>query len=281
MKFGIHAGLWMRTWQDEPQPILEAAAKLGFDGVELSLLGVGRERAPAVGAAARALGLELTCSTGLGAEADPTAADADCRARAEAVLTEAIAVCEALGARTLAGVVAAPWGVFSPADRKARAERSAATLRRLDGRLDAAGVRLGIEAVNRFETDVTSTAAEAAAIARATGSRHIGVLLDTFHMNIEEKDPPAAIRATAADLVHFHISDNDRGVPGSGHYDFAADAAALRSIGYDGWITAEMFVIPGHPASTDVSIWRAIEPDPTEAARKALAYMREVFADVL
>lgn len=278
MKFGIHAGLWMRTWRDDPLPILETAAQLGFDGVELSLLGVGREQALAIGAAARALGLELTCSTGLGAEADPTAVGADRRARAEAVLTEAIATCEALGARSLAGVVAAPWGVFAPADREGRAERSAATLGRLDSRLDAAGIRLGIESVNRFETDLTSTAAEAAAIARATDSRNIGVLLDTFHMNIEEKNPPAAIRATAADLVHFHVSDNDRGVPGSGRYDFAADAAALRAIGYDGWITAEMFVIPGHPASADVNIWRAIEPDPTEAARQALAYMRKVFS---
>ncbi len=277
MKFGIHAGLWMKNWHDDPVPILRIAAELGYQGVELSLLGIGRDRAAAVGAAARSLDLELTCSTGLGRDDDPTSADTETRNRAEHALGEAIATCEALGARSLAGVVAAPWGVFSPKDRTGRAERSAGTLGRLDARLDAAGVRLSIEALNRFETDLTCTASETVALAKATGSRHIGVLLDTFHMNMEEKHPPAAIRTAGDRLFHFHVSDNDRGVPGHGHYDFRADADALRDIGYREWVTAEMFVVPGSPASADVNIWRAIESDPTKAARAALSFMREVF----
>lgn len=277
MKFGVHAGLWMKSWTDDPDLIFETAAGLGFDGVELSLLGIGLDQAAAIGKRAAGLGLELTCSTGLGADADPTSADPAVRGNAEAVLADAIATTAAMGARSLAGVVAAPWGLFDPAHKSERAERSAATLGRLDQRLDDAGVTLGIEALNRFETDLTSTAAETTAIARATGARHVGVLLDTFHMNIEEKDPPAAIRATGDQLVHFHVSDNDRGVPGSGRYNFAADALALKDIGYNGWITTEMFVMPGHPASSDVNIWRAIEPDPTRAATEALGFMKSVF----
>jgi D-psicose/D-tagatose/L-ribulose 3-epimerase len=97
-------------------------------------------------------------------------------------------------------------------------------------------------------------------------------------MNIEEKDPAAAIRATGDALVHFHVSDNDRGVPGSGHFDFEHCATALSDIGYDGWITAEMFVMPSNPNSADVKVWRAIEPDPTEAARQTLDFMQRVFA---
>jgi D-psicose/D-tagatose/L-ribulose 3-epimerase len=136
---------------------------------------------------------------------------------------------------------------------------------------------LGIEVINRFETDLTNTAQEGAALAAATGSARIGVLLDTFHMNKEEKDPPAAIRHVGERLFHFHVSDNDRGTPGSGHFDFASAAEALRAIGYDGWITAEMFVVPGHPTSADLNIWRAIEPEPTQAARQALDFMRATF----
>lgn len=280
MKFGIHAGLWMKTWADDPAPIFRTVADIGFGGVELSLLGIGADRAEMIGKQAADCGLEMTCSTGLGPEADPTSPDADIRANAIAVLTEAITITNMLGARGLAGVVAAPWGVFDPANKKERAERSAKTLGALDSVLADKQVTLGIEALNRFEGDLTSTAAETCAIARATGSEHIGVLLDSFHMNIEEKDPAAALRAAGDTLVHYHVSDNDRGVPGCGHYDFPADAKALQDIDYDRWIVAEMFVLAGNPTSADLNIWRDIEPDATIAATQTLAYLREVFGDV-
>jgi len=278
MHFGIHAGLWMKAWTDDPAPIFETAAQIGYDGVELSLLGIGLDRAAVIRGQADSCGLQLTCSTGLGPEADPTSEDPAVRAHAVATLTEAIKVTSALGSKGLAGVVAAPWGVFDPARKAERAARSAETLAQLDSVLDGEGVTLGIEALNRFESDLTSTAAEACAIARAAGSAHIGVLLDSFHMNIEEKDPPAALRAAGGTLVHYHVSDNDRGVPGSGRYDFPADAAALAEIGYDGWVVAEMFVMAGHASSRDLNIWRNIEPDPTQAARQTLSYLKQVFA---
>ena len=280
MKFGIHAGLWMKTWGDDPEPIFKTVADIGYNGVELSLLGIGLDRADTIAKQAAEHGLEVTCSTGLGPEADPTSPDANVRNHALTVLREAIEVTHRLGAKGLAGVVAAPWGVFDPANKQERAARAAQTLSQLDQVLKEANVTLGIEALNRFESDLTSTAAETCAIARAAGSDRIGVLLDSFHMNIEEKDPPAALRAAGPTLVHYHVSDNDRGVPGSGRYNFPADAAALRDIGYQGWVVAEMFVMAGNPASADLNIWRDIEPDPTQAARQTLNYLRGVFGDV-
>lgn len=277
MKFGIHTGIWMTSWNEDPAPFFERAAGIGFDGVELSLLGISMSDAPALRDAAADAGVSLTCSTGLGPNEDPTSENANVRTEARIALERAVLTAEALGSASLAGVVAAPWGVFDPERRCERAKRSAETLGQLQALLEDTGVSLGIEAINRFETDLTCTAAEATAIARDSGASNIGVLLDTFHMNIEEKDPPSAIRRTGDRLVHFHVSDCDRGVPGSARYDFAADAAALRDIGYDGWIVAEMFVRSGHSTSRDLNIWRDIEPDVDRAATETLAYMKKVF----
>ena len=280
MKFGIHAGLWMDRWTQDPAPLFDRAAALGFDAVELSLLGIGPEQAARLRQAAADAGVALSCSTGLGPEADPASADPEVRPHARETLARAIETVAALGSSRLAGVVAAPWGQFDPAHKSDRAKRSGETLGQMQAHLAQHGVTLGIEALNRFESDLTSTAAEACAIARAAGAANVGVLLDSFHMNIEEKDPPAALRAAGDTLVHYHVSDNDRGVPGSGRYDFAADARALKDIGYQGWIVAEMFVRAGRPTSADLNIWRDIEPDADQAAAQALAHMKEEFADV-
>lgn len=278
MKFGVHAGLWMARWTDDIAPILKTVADLGFDGVEISLLGMDDDRAAALGKLIRDHGLGVTCSDGLSRAADITSDDAEVRQAGLAHLRWAVRTVARLGGSGLAGVVYAPWGVFDPPRKAARAARSADMLAQIDADLAAHGVTLGLEAINRFETDLVNTAAEAVALARATGSPRIGALLDTFHLNIEEKDVRGAIAGAGDRLVHVHVSDNDRGVPGSGHVPWAEVRAGLADAGYRGWIVAEMFVVPGNPASADLNIWRAIEPDATGAARAALDFMRKTFA---
>ncbi len=278
MKFGVHAGLWMARWTDDIAPILKTVADLGFDGVEISLLGMTSEKAAALAGLIRDHGLEVTCSDGLSKDADITSADPEVRAAGVRYLRWAIETTAALGSSGLAGVVYAPWGVFDPANKVVRAQRSAAAFNDLNDDLERHNVTLGIEAINRFETDLVNTAAEATAMAVASGSDRVGVLLDTFHLNIEEKDVGAAIIASADKLVHFHVSDNDRGVPGSGHVPWPQVQRSLKEIGYDRWIVNEMFVMAGNPASADLNIWRPLEPDPTAAAAQSLAFMQSAFA---
>jgi D-psicose/D-tagatose/L-ribulose 3-epimerase len=277
MKYGVHAGLWMARWTDDIAPILRTVADLGFDGVEISLLGMTDEKAAALAGLIRDHGLAVTCSDGLSRDADITSEDADVRAAGLAHLRWAIRTVAALGGSGLAGVVYAPWGVFDPARKARRRALSAEMLAQVDGDLRDHGVRLGIEAINRFETDLVNTAQEAVTLAQATGSDRIGVLLDSFHLNIEEKDVIAAIALAGDRLFHFHVSDNDRGVPGSGHVPWDGVREGLRAARYDGWIVAEMFVKAGTPAGADLNIWRDIEPDVTSAAAAALAFMRGHF----
>lgn len=278
MKFSVHAGLWMAQWTDELAPILKTVADLGFDGVEVSLLGMSDEKAEALGSLVRDHGLEVTCSDGLSPQDDITSDDPDVRASGLAHMRWAIETTARIGSRGLAGVIYAPWGVYDPENKSSRGDRSAEAFAALHDDLEAHDVTLGIEAINRFETDLVNTSAEAVAMARASGSSRVGVLLDTFHLNIEEKDIKGSIASAADKLVHFHVSDNDRGVPGSGHVPWGEVRDGLKAIGYDGWIVAEMFVIAGNPASADLNIWRDIEPEATDAAARALAFMRRTFA---
>ena len=274
MKYGVHVALWMARWPEDIAPHIRTVAELGFDGVEISLLGVSDEKVAFLNGLIRELGLEVTCTTGLAKTDDITSDDATVRARGLDYMRWGIETTAGLGATLLTGVVYAPWGQFGPGDKVARTARSAESLALLAPHLEGHGVTLGLEAINRFETDLVNTAAEATALARATGSPHIGALLDAFHMNMEEKDIGAAIRGAADHLVHFHCVENDRGVPGSGHTPWPDIFAALRDIGYDRWLTCEMFVKAGVEVSPDLNIWRPIEADPTEAARQALAFLK-------
>jgi len=277
MKFGVHAGLWMARWTDEITPILKTVADLGFDGVEVSLLGMTDEKADALGKAVKDHGLEVTCSDGLAPDKDITSEDPNIRQAGIEYLRWAVATTAKIGSNGLAGVVYAPWGVYDPQNKTARATRSSEAFAAIDADLKRHNVTLGIEAINRFETDLVNTSAEAVAMAEASGSAQVGALLDTFHLNIEEKDIKSAITSAGDKLVHFHVSDNDRGVPGSGHIPWDQVKAGLSDINYNAWIVAEMFVIQGNPASRDLNIWRNIEPEATDAAKRALAFMQATF----
>lgn len=276
-RIAVHLALWTRDWSDDVLPFARKAADLGYDGVEISLLGAAARMPLEVGRAIREMGLAVTTTYGLSRAEDIGNADPMIRSCGIDALERAIKASAALGSRQLSGVLYAPWGHFDGLRKRERSARAIDGLKVVASVAETLDVRLGLEAINRFETDIVNTAAEAVAMSGAVASSHVGVLLDSFHMNIEESDAPAAIRATGEKLFHFHCVDNDRGVPGGGPIDFGAQAAALSAIHFDGWITAELFILPDAAVSADLSIWRPIEPDPDGAARDALAFIRKTF----
>lgn len=274
MKCGVHVAMWMRSWQDDIAPLLERSARLGFDGAELSLLGMDDANVARLRARAEALGLELTCTTGLAADSDITSDDPEIRRAGERYLAWAVRTVAALGSSLLSGVIYAPWGQRLAENRSRRLERSAEALKRLAPLARDLGVTLGIEAINRYETDLITTAAEATELAERVAEPNVGVLLDSYHMNIEEKSIGEAIRTAGDRLVHLHCVENDRGAPGSGHVPWDELFEGLEDTGYQGWLTLELFILAGEAVSPDLSVWRPIEPDPDEAARSGLAFLR-------
>lgn len=276
MRFAIHTALWVDRWGEDLRPHLRRARELGFDAAEVSLLGMDGDMADGVCAEASSLGLELRCTTGLGASTDPSSHDPAVRRAAVDELTRAIDLTRRCGARVLTGVTHSGWGVARSDGREDARSRSAATLAELVAALDDADVTLGIEAVNRFESDVVNTAADATNLCEAIGSPRIGVHLDTFHMNIEEASFFDACTTAGDRLVHVHVVDHDRGAPRDGRIPWDELARGLRSVGYDGWIGLELFVRAGLASSADLRIWREIEPDADVAASTGLSFVQSV-----
>ena len=188
-----------------------------------------------------------------------------------------------MGAAKLCGMLYAPPKAFPPEVAWHRDEllaRSAECLRGVAESARAAGVRLCVEAANRFETPLINTTEEAVKFVQRVGSPSVGVLLDTFHMNIEEDDFGAAIRAAGPWLMHVHVCENNRKPPAKGHLPWKTIFAALRAADYRGDIVIEALPFPYGSLSARLHIWRRlIDRDPDTELRAAVSYLGSLLAE--
>ncbi len=140
--------------------------------------------------------------------------------------------------------------------------------------VEAAGIEIGIEPLNRFETYFLNTAADAARLCEEIGSPRIGILVDTFHANIEEKSIGAALRHAGSHLKHLHVCENDRGIPGSGHVAWAEFFSTVADLGYDRWMTIESFGFSLGALSTAAAVWRDLASTPEAIAFEGVTFLR-------
>jgi D-psicose/D-tagatose/L-ribulose 3-epimerase len=137
-------------------------------------------------------------------------------------------------------------------------------------------VTLCVEPLNRFETYFLNTQEDAALLIGEIGEPNVRVHYDTFHANIEEKDPVKALKALGTRAGHVHVSESDRGIPGTGHVDWRGTLLALREIGYDGWLTIESFAQPEPQLAAAACIWRDMAPSGESLAREGLAFIKNL-----
>ena len=277
MKIGFNLLLWTPFVEEEHFHLLEKLKATGYDGVEIPLFGGDPAHYRKVGEAIRDNGLECTAVTVIpDEERNPISPDETHRRGAVEYLTEAIECSAALGAEVLCGPFYQPLGVFSghpPTDDER--ERAAEVHRQAADVAGDAGIVLAVEALNRFECYFLNTLDAAAEHARRVDRPNFGVMFDTFHGGIEEKDPVGCITQNIDLLRHVHISENDRGTPGRGHVAWTETFRALRRGGYDGWLTIEAFGrdLPDLAATTRV--WRDLSTTPEECYQEGYRLIRD------
>ncbi|HEX41807.1 MAG TPA: sugar phosphate isomerase/epimerase [Phycisphaerales bacterium] len=277
MKVGFNMLLWTTHVTEEHFGLFDAIKKIGYDGVEIPVFEGEPAHFEKVGKAVKNAGLGCSSVCVIPDEAhNCISADASHRAGGLAHITWALECSAAVGSDVLCGPFYQPLGVFTgdapTAEEKARCVEVHKQAADVAAKL---GVKLGVEFLNRFEAYFLNTMADAAAHVKKVNKPSFGVLYDTFHANIEEKDPVGVITKYGDAINHIHISENDRGTPGEGHIDWPGTFKAIRSIGYDDWLVVEAFgrALPALAAATRV--WRDFFPSREHAYTQALKFIRK------
>ena len=274
MKFGMNLLLWTGELHDQLLPTLQTLKKMGFDGVELPLFNTGLDYA-AWGRRLNDLGLGRTSVTVRNQEDNPISPDAAVRAKGVENTKRAIDCTKAVGAETLCGPYHSALGLFSGRlPTKDEWKWGVDSMQQVAEYAGEVGVKLGLEYLNRFECYLLNTAADAARFAREVGHPACGVMYDTFHAHIEEKNVPQAIRDLAGVLCHVHISENDRSTPGQGNVRWKENFDALREVNYNGWMVIEAFGLALPELAAATKIWRRMFASEEQLARDGLAFMK-------
>ena len=276
MKIGVNLLLWTSRLGPEHVAVLRMLKALGYDGVEVPVFSGSPDDYAEIGRMVAGEGLACAVAGTLRPGANPLSGVVAEREAGAAHLRWLVDCAGALGAEVIAGPFHQPLGQFSGTgitdeewSRMVESQRAMA---------DHAGdIRLAVEPLNRFECYALNLAADAARLVAEVGRPNYGYLYDTFHANIEECDPVAALQATLPAVCHFHVSENDRGTPGHGHAAIRPALRALKAAGYDYWISVEAFgqALPDIAAATKV--WRPLFTSETQLVTEAIALIRQVW----
>ena len=278
MKIGFNMLLWTTHLVEEQFDLLEKIKSVGYDGVEIPIFG-GEEKVSHfenIGKVLKDNGLDCTSVTVIPDESrNPISDDEKSRSNALEYMKWAIDCSSALGSEILAGPYHQPLGVFSGEPPTQKEKEYAAKVHQ-----DAAdyakqvSLQLSIEPLNRFECYFLNIGEDASNYVDLVNRDNFGYLYDTFHANIEEKDPVGVISKTIKNINHIHISENDRGTPGKGNIPWNETFETIKNSGYDGWLTIEAFgrALPDLAAATRV--WRDFFPSKEEVYEEGYKFIK-------
>jgi D-psicose/D-tagatose/L-ribulose 3-epimerase len=277
MKIGVSAFAWTSEFSESHYKLLPKLRGNGLSALEIPMFEPRKVSGSSLRRAIEDNGLECTVCAILPAGINPISTDASVRDRSFTHLVECVEKAAELNAKLLGGPLFAPIG-YLPGRRRNRDEWNWAVeaFQKLGDALDANGMTLSLEPVNRSETFFLRTAIEAKAFCDAIHHPRIGVTIDTFHANIEEKSISDAILSLGSRLKHIHMSENDRGVLGSGHINFSAIIKALQKIEYDGYLMIEGFGYSEDEPNAPGALWGDPKVSPEDIAFAGTAYLAKI-----
>jgi D-psicose/D-tagatose/L-ribulose 3-epimerase len=268
--------LWTDHVTDAQDSIIDQIKAIGFDAVEIPIFNTS-DLAPyaRLGKRLKGLGLGATGVTVMGPDFNPISPDAKSRDAAVEHLDRVLECGQEFGCEIICGPIHSAIGVFSggpPTEDEFKF--GVDTLQRAAEKAKARGIKLAIEYLNRFEIYFLTTAAQAVRFVRAVNHPFCKMMFDSFHAHIEEKNQADAILSCAGETIHVHVSENDRGTPGTGQVNWNSFFGGLKKSGYDGYLTIEAFgtALPALAAATKV--WRPLFPDAMGLCRDGLSLIK-------
>lgn len=278
---GASTWLWTSPFGMGRRDVLETIARLGFGAVELPVEDPTLLDVAALKPLLADLGLKPHVCGVFGPGRDLSSADASERAATRAYLRQCFEIARVLDAGFVCGPMYARVGKarqLSPDERRREWDLAVSELREVAADAADHGLQIAIEPINRFETDMVNTTADALRMVREIDHPAAKVMIDTFHMTIEESDIGAAIRSAGADLLHVQVSENHRGITGTGLTPWHDFRDALRDIGYRGSVVIESFTPENRDLAAAVCIWKRFASSQDEFASRGLAFLRNLFS---
>lgn len=288
MKYGIYFAYWEQEWNADQKKYITRVKDLGFDVLEIScamLKNISNEELLTMKKMAQDAGITLTAGYGPGPDENLASNDPGVVKNAVAFYTDILKKLEILDIHTIGGGIYSYWPVdyTKPIDKAGDWERSVTNVRHVGKIARECGVEYCLEVLNRFEGYLLNTCEECRRFVEEVDVPAVKIMLDTFHMNIEEDDMVEAILLAGDKLGHFHVGENNRRLPGKGGMPWYQIGSALRAIGYDKNVVMEPFVKSGGGVGRDIKIWRDLSkgasPEVLDRdAAASVSYLKSVFS---
>jgi D-psicose/D-tagatose/L-ribulose 3-epimerase len=279
---GINTWVWTSPFGDDEQAIVSRAHSMGFDVFEIAVEDPSRFAGSVLGDVLRNTNMRSVACGAFGPTRDLTHEEPKYRRESLAYIQEVLKLCEKWGASVFAGPMYSAVGKRRQvsADQKRKEwDLAVSGLQKAGSMAADHGVTLAIEPLNRFETDLVNTAAQAVRLVDEIALPNVKVHLDTFHMMIEESSLHEAILSTGSRLAHFHACESNRGTPGSGLVPWTQVVKGLRTVGYQGDLVIESFTPQCLAIAAAAAIWRPLASSQDALARDGVAFLRQLLAE--
>ena len=283
IQFGASTFIWVSPFSTKAFHLIKKVKEIGYDILEVAVENKDLIDWPSLKKLAKEAGIKITISGAFGPDRDISSTDLAIRKNGLSYIIDCVKIAADMGSPIFTGPVYSAVGktrIVSPEQKKQERDGCIENLKEAAAVAADHGIIIGVEPLNRFETDMINTAEQALSLVKEIDHKNIRISLDTFHCNIEEKNVPNAIRMVGKELLcHVQANECDRGTPGTGHLDWTGIKQALADINYEGAMVIETFGAPSKELAAAACIWRPLAASADGLAIEGLQFYKEMFGN--